>query len=84
MPITYEIRIRGRASHRLLRPLLDDFAIDHDRNGDTRMVGEIADPAQLHGLLAHLTSLNAEVISVVRTTPTPDDPAPAPFHGGST
>ena len=84
MPITYEIRIRGRASHRLLRPLLDDFAIHQDRDGDTRMVGDITDPAQLHGLLAHLTSLNAEVISVMRTTPTSDDSPPTPFHGAST
>ena len=82
MSITYEIRIRGRASHRLLRPLLDDFAIDHDANGDTRMVGDVTDPAQLNGLLAHLTSLNAEVISVMRATPTSHDQAPATFHGG--
>jgi hypothetical protein len=26
---TYEIVIRGRASARLLRPLLDDFTFDH-------------------------------------------------------
>jgi hypothetical protein len=87
VPITYEIRIRGRASNRLLRPLLDDFTIDHDRNGDTRMVGDITDPAQLHGVLAHLTSLNAEVISVVRATPMPYGPAPADppnDHEGST
>ena len=30
-PTTYEIVIRGRAVARLLRPLLDEFAIDHDR-----------------------------------------------------
>lgn len=70
MPITYEICIRGRASRRLLRPLLDDFTIEHDGNGDTRLVGDIVDPAQLHGVLARLTELNAELISVVRTIPT--------------
>ncbi|MDX6217601.1 MAG: hypothetical protein QOG99_3185 [Frankiales bacterium] len=70
MPITYEIRIRGRASRRLLRPLLDEFTIEHDDNGDTRLVGDIVDPAQLHGVLARLTQLNAELISVVRTIPT--------------
>lgn len=65
MPTTYEIVIRGRASAGLLRPLLDDFTLDHDSCGVTRLVGEIADSCQLHGVLAHLTSLSTEVISVV-------------------
>ncbi|MCU1621180.1 MAG: hypothetical protein JWL79_25 [Frankiales bacterium] len=76
MPITYEICIRGRASRRLLRPLFDEFTIEHDGNGDTRLVGDIVDPAQLHGVLARLTDLNAELISVVRTIPSPGRPAP--------
>ncbi|MCU1499264.1 MAG: hypothetical protein JWM47_3217 [Acidimicrobiales bacterium] len=63
-PTTYEIVIRGRASARLLRPLLDDFTVHHTGDGVTRLVGDIADPAHLHGVLAHLTSVNAEVISV--------------------
>jgi hypothetical protein len=67
--ITYEICIRGRAGRRLLRPLLEAFTIEHDANGDTRLVGEIVDPAHLHGVLARLTELNAELISVVRTSP---------------
>jgi hypothetical protein len=63
-PTTYEILIRGRASTRILRPLLDDFTVEHQADGATRLVGSITDPSHLHGLLAHLTSLNAEVISV--------------------
>lgn len=69
MSTTYEIWIRGRASHRLLRPLLDDFTIEHS-NGDTRLVGDVVDPAQLHGVLARLTGLNAELVSVLRLDPT--------------
>jgi hypothetical protein len=72
---SYEIVIRGRATERLLRPLLDDFTIDHWCNGVTRLVGNIADPAHLHGVLAHLTSVNAEVISVA-----PSPPPPKPGH----
>ena len=64
-PTSYEIVIRGRATDRLLRPLLDDFTIDHGRHGVTRLVGDIGDPAHLHGVLAHLTSVNAEVVSIV-------------------
>jgi NADPH:quinone reductase-like Zn-dependent oxidoreductase len=63
-PTTYEVVIRGRASARLLRPLVDDFAIDHSRDGVTRLVGDVGDAAHLHGILAHLTSVNAEVISI--------------------
>jgi hypothetical protein len=37
-PTTYEIVIRGRVSARLLRPLLDDFTIDHASDGVTRLV----------------------------------------------
>jgi hypothetical protein len=30
----------------------------------TRLIGAICDPAHLHGVVAHLTSVNAELISV--------------------
>ena len=75
---TYEIVLRGRPSARLLRPLLDDFTFDHARDGVTRLVGEIGDPSHLHGVLAHLTSVNVDVVSI----------APAPTitttHGATT
>jgi len=63
-PTTYEIVIRGRASARLLRPLLDDFTFDHSSTGTTRLIGDVTDAAHLHGLYAHLASVNAEVISI--------------------
>ncbi len=61
---TYEIVLRGRPSARLLRPLLDDFTFDHGGDGVTRLVGEIGDRAHLHGVLAHLTSVNVDVVSI--------------------
>jgi NADPH:quinone reductase-like Zn-dependent oxidoreductase len=76
-PTTYEVVIRGRASARLLRPLVDDFAIDHSRDGVTRLVGDVGDAAHLHGILAHLTSVNAEVISIAPVQPVqPVTPTP--------
>lgn len=42
-PTTFEIVIRGRASARLLRPLLDDFTFDHPSDGNTRLVGVVRD-----------------------------------------
>jgi hypothetical protein len=70
---TYEIVLRGRPSARLLRPLLDDFTFDHGVDGVTRLVGEIGDRSHLHGVLAHLTSVDVDVVSI-GPAPTPDDP----------
>jgi hypothetical protein len=66
---TYEIVLRGRPSARLLRPLLDDFTFDHGGDGVTRLVGEIGDSSHFHGVLAHLTSVNVDVISIAPTHP---------------
>ena len=75
-PTTYVIVIKGRANARLLRPLLDDFSInpsggcpadgygDRFVDGVTRLVGEVRDAAHLHGVVAHLTSVNVELISI--------------------
>ena len=63
-PTTYEIVIKGRASTRFLRPLIDDFVIDHSVEGVTRATGDVRDAAHLHGIVAHLTSVGAELISI--------------------
>ncbi len=66
---TYEIVIKGRATARILRPLLDDFAIDHSDEGITRLTGDVRDSAHLHGIVAHLSAVNAELISIGPLTP---------------
>ena len=72
-PTAYEIVLRGRPGRRLLRPLLDDFTIDTASDGRaggfTRLVGDIGDPAHLHGIVAHLTSVNLEIISIAPAHP---------------
>lgn len=75
-PTTYEIVIRGRATARVLHPLLDDFVCDHTTDGVTRLIGEIHDPAHLHGLVAHLTAMNAELISIGPADRPPSAPLP--------
>jgi hypothetical protein len=62
--ISYELVLRGRASARLLRPLLDDFTVDHSTPGVTRLVGPVLDASHLHGVLAHLTSVGVELVSL--------------------
>ncbi|MGH1506224.1 MAG: DUF4386 family protein [Acidimicrobiales bacterium] len=67
---TYEIVLRGRPSDRLLQPLADDFAVVRACDGElTHLVGGVADPAHLHGLVAHLTSVNLEIVSIAPFTP---------------
>ncbi len=74
---TYEIVIKGRATVRILRPLLDDFAIDHSVEGITRLTGDIRDSAHLHGIVVHLSAVNAELISIGSLTPaTPQTTTP--------
>ena len=69
---THEIVLRGRIGHRQLRPFLDDFTVDHSTPGRTRLVGTVVDPAHLHGLVAYLASINAELIAL---TPVPSTSA---------
>lgn len=66
-PATYEIVLRGNVGDRLLRPLLDDFSVERNEPGRTRLVGAVRDASHLHGVLVHLTSVTAEVVSVNRT-----------------
>ncbi len=69
-PTTYEIVIRGHATGRILGHLSDDFAIDHPEPEATRLTGVIRDPAHLHGVVAHLTSVAIEIVSVTPIDPT--------------
>jgi hypothetical protein len=69
---THEILLRGRIGRRQLRPFLDDFTVDHSTAGRTRLVGTIVDASHLHGLVAYLASINAELIAVTPVAPTAD------------
>ena len=73
-PTTFEIVIRGRASARLLRPLLDDFTFHHAADRTTRLVGVVRDAAHLHGVVSHLTSVNVELISIAPIGRPVDEP----------
>ncbi len=86
-PTTCEIVLRGRATARLLRPLLDDFSFDHPADGNTHLTGVVRDAAHLHGVVAHLTSVNVELISIVPVDRPVVGPSPTgcnPTHERST
>ena len=65
-PSRYEIEIRGRATGRILRPVVDDFQIEVTGHGTTRLVGDIRDASHLNGLLAHFTSMNVDIVQLRR------------------
>ncbi len=64
---TYEIALRGNVGARSLRPLVDDFRITESEPGITRLVGVIRDSSQMHGLVAHLSSMGLDILSIVPT-----------------
>ena len=74
-PSRYEIEIGGHASDRVLRPVIDEFAVELTSAGTTRLVGAIRDSSHLSGLIAHFISLHVEVIGLRRL-----DDSPAAVH----
>lgn len=70
-PTRYEIEIRGHASDRVLRPVIDEFTLEPTEAGTTRLTGLVRDSSHLNGLLAHFTSLNVEVIGLRRLDAAP-------------
>ena len=76
-PARYEIEIRGRATHRVLRPVVDEFRIEPTEVGTTRLTGLVRDASHLNGLLAHFTSMNVEVVELRRLDPLPAGPTDA-------
>ena len=67
---THEIVVRGRLGRHVLGPFLDDFSIELDEAGLTHLVGTVHDASHLHGLVAHLASINAELIAITPVIPT--------------
>ena len=67
---THDIVLRGRLGRHLLAPFLDDFVVGAGPVGTTRLTGTVRDAAHLHGLVAYLASINAELISITPVIPT--------------
>lgn len=78
MKSTLRIRItvRGRLSQHLA-PAFAGLALE-PRSGATELTGEIADQAQLHGVLTRIRDLGLELESVTVFRPTPNSGASRP------
>lgn len=61
-PATYRIVVRGRLGERFAS-VFDGMAME-PQNGDTLIVGTIADQAQLHGVLARLRDFGLELVQL--------------------
>lgn len=68
--IGYAIRIRGTVGEAVLGAfpeLQPEF-----RDGETILVGQLADQPALHGILAQIEALGLELVDLRRLTETPD------------
>ncbi len=61
----YEIRVEGHLTDRW-SDWLEGLAIHNESNGETRLVGKLADQAALLGVLGKIQALNLVLISVSR------------------
>jgi hypothetical protein len=76
LPVSYQIRIRGRLGKLTLRafPALRAQA----QGGDTLLTGPLADQAALYGVLSQIEALRLELLEV-RRLPGPPQPPEAPL-----
>ena len=72
------ITVRGRLSARLTGAF-EGMTPSHRRDGRTDLTGEIADQAQLHGLLARIRDLGLD-LEHVSVEPEPKNPSQRPNH----
>ena len=61
----YQIIVSGHLDFKW-KDWFDGFDINHQSNNETLMVGQVADQAALHGLLAKIRDLGLSLSSVTR------------------
>lgn len=70
VPTTYCLRVDGQLGQHW-SAWLAGLTLAHEPDGTTTLTGEIADQAQLHGLLARIRDLGVTLLSVQVLDPTP-------------
>jgi hypothetical protein len=77
LPVSYQIRIRGRLGKLTLRAFPALRA--QSQGGDTLLTGPLADQAALYGVLSQIEALRLELLEVRRLPGSPQPPeAPPP------
>jgi hypothetical protein len=69
---TYEFRVTGHLDGHWAAAL-EGLELEHHSDGTSTLTGQLADQAELHGILARLRDIGAALISVQRL----------PLHRGS-
>ncbi len=72
-PIEYEIELAATLDERWSRWFVGMRAEQTGR-ATTRLIGDMLDQAQLHGVLAQIRDLGLEIVSVTRRRPDEVDP----------
>ena len=62
-PKLYEIKVQGHLEKRRIQTM-EQFSIEHNPNGQTVLLGPIADQSALYGLLNRLRDLGIPLVSV--------------------
>lgn len=70
MEDTYRFRVRGRLDDRW-SICLEGLAITRQDDGTTELVGQLADQAALHGVIARIRDLGLPLLAVEREQITP-------------
>ena len=64
-PALYQIRVKGNLECKW-SDWFDGFAITPQADGETLLVGTVADQPALHGILAKIRNLGLPLLSVIR------------------
>jgi hypothetical protein len=70
-PSVYRIRIQGHLAERWA-DWFDGLQLRHQADGETVLIGPVADQAALHGLLTKIRDLGLPLIAVNRVEPEAD------------
>lgn len=71
-PYIYEIRVEGHITDRWVE-WFDGLAIRNEPDGETLLSGKIFDQSALFGILNKIQGLHLILVSVIRTSPDPED-----------
>lgn len=62
-PVRYRVRVASRLDARWA-DWFDGFALSAGEDGTTTLTGDVADQAELHGLLARIRDLGLDLVAV--------------------
>jgi hypothetical protein len=77
----YRLRVEGHLGAHWATSF-NDFTVTQEGDGTTTLTGEVADQAELHGLLARVRDLGLTLLSV-QVHPSPSAPTPLDVTAGA-